>query len=473
VLAETWFGTIRTKHSVTVGKMVAPVDCEPRAERYSIHMSVRTRPRFAMALSVLAAVSCSSGGGSGTNAFGVSGSAAGAAAANQAGAGSPANAPAGAAGSVASANAGRSGASGASAGASGAPLSAAGMNAAPAAAGAPSGAGAGGAAGAAGATAGQGGVTATAGQGGAMAAGQGGATATAGSGSPPARDKKFVGNITTRGQVRTDFEMYWDQITPENEGKWGSVEATRDQMNWSPIDRIHDYAVAHGILFKQHNFVWGSQQPSWLSGLSAADQRAEVEEWIRLFCERYPDVALIDVVNEPPPHTNPVYMNALGGAGASGYDWIVQTFKWARQYCPKAILILNDYNTIEYANDNSHFIDIVNKIKAAGAPIDAIGAQAHDAYKLSNATVQGFVDKLAATGLPVYITEYDINLASDSDQQKVMSTQFPMFWNDKHVAGITLWGYLVGATWEANTGLLNTNGTPRPALSWLKDYLKR
>src|SRR5260370_35973126 len=106
-------------------------------------------------------------------------------------------------------------------------------------------------------------------------------------------------------------------------------------------------------------------------------------------------------------------MNGIGGAGASGYDWIVNAFKWARAACPNAILILNDYNNIEYSADNTHFIGIVTAIKAAGAPIDAIGAQAHDAYKLPTSTVKGFVDKLGATGLPVYITEYDINLADD------------------------------------------------------------
>ena len=30
---------------------------------------------------------------------------------------------------------------------------------------------------------------------------------------------KFVGNITTRGQVRSDFGQYWNQITAENECK--------------------------------------------------------------------------------------------------------------------------------------------------------------------------------------------------------------------------------------------------------------
>jgi hypothetical protein len=27
---------------------------------------------------------------------------------------------------------------------------------------------------------------------------------------------KYVGNIDTRGQIRSDFTMYWNQITPEN-----------------------------------------------------------------------------------------------------------------------------------------------------------------------------------------------------------------------------------------------------------------
>jgi endo-1,4-beta-xylanase len=182
---------------------------------------------------------------------------------------------------------------------------------------------------------------------------------------------------------------------------------------------------------------------------------------------------LIDVVNEPPPHTTPSYTNGIGGAGSSGYDWIVNAFKWARAACPNAILILNDYNNIEYSTDNSHFISIVNAIKAAGAPIDAMGAQAHDAYKLSTTTVQGFLDKLSSsTGLPVYITEYDINLADDTQQQTVMQSEFTMFWNDSNVKGITLWGYIVGATWETNSGLMTSSGTMRPAMSWLVNFLK-
>ncbi|MET0389862.1 MAG: endo-1,4-beta-xylanase [Polyangiales bacterium] len=360
---------------------------------------------------------------------------------------------------------------GRSAGQAGASASGGAGSAATAGAGAAAGAGA--SASVAGASAQAGADAASAGQAGGVVAGTSasGAGAPAAGSSAPTPGKKFVGNITTRGQVRPDFVMYWDQITPENEGKWGSVEGTRDQMNWAPLDAVHAYAKANNLPFKQHTLVWGSQQPGWLEGLSADEQRAEVEEWIRLFCERYPDTQLIDVVNEPPPHTMPVYMEALGGAGSSGYDWIVQSFKWARQYCPNAILILNDYNNIEYGGDNTHFLEIVNALKSAGAPIDALGAQAHDVFKLPVDTVRGFLDKLADTGLPVYISEYDINLASDDEQRKVMEAQFPLFWEHEHVAGITLWGYVAGATWRTDTGLMQDGGAKRPALTWLLEFL--
>lgn len=313
------------------------------------------------------------------------------------------------------------------------------------------------------------GGTASAGSsaGGASAGTGTGGTAGAGGGTL----KKFVGNITTNNAVRDGFAKYWTQITPENEGKWGTVEPTRGNRNWTNLDKIYKYTQDNGIVFKHHVFVWGSQQPSWVSTLSAAEQQTAVKDWISAFCTRYPNTQLIDVVNEPPPHTTPGYKNGIGGDGTSGYDWIVNAFKWARASCPKAVLILNDYNNIEYADQNAHFIDIANKVKAAGAPIDGLGAQAHDAFKIPTATVKSYIDKLAATGLPVYITEYDIDLADDAQQKSVMQEQFTMFYTHPNVKGITLWGYIVGATWRPNTGLQQANGTMRPAMTWLMGYL--
>ena len=45
---------------------------------------------------------------------------------------------------------------------------------------------------------------------------------------------------------------------------------------------------------------------------------------------------------------------------------------------------------------------------------------------------------------------------------------------NEHIAGITLWGYIYGATWttNGNSGIIR-DGKDRPAMTWLKDYLSK
>jgi GH35 family endo-1,4-beta-xylanase len=275
-----------------------------------------------------------------------------------------------------------------------------------------------------------------------------------------------VGNITTGGQVRSDFIQYWDQLTPENEGKWGSVEGTRDQYNWGGLDAAYNYAKQNGIPFKQHTFVWGAQSPGWINNLSAADQRAEIEEWIRDYCTRYPDTEMIDVVNEATPGHQP----AGYAQNAFGSNWITSVFQLAQQYCPNSILILNDYNVLRW--NTTEFINMATPAINAGV-VDAIGAQAHGLETQSLSELQTNLNRIAALGLPIYVSEYDVANTNDQQQLSIMQQQFPVFYNHPSVAGITLWGYVVGRTWVNGSGLIQDNGTPRPAMTWLMNYLGR
>ncbi|HET7811511.1 MAG TPA: endo-1,4-beta-xylanase [Steroidobacteraceae bacterium] len=276
----------------------------------------------------------------------------------------------------------------------------------------------------------------------------------------------FVGNITTNGQVRSDFIRYWNQITPENEGKWGQVEPNRDQYNWAGLDAAYNYAQQNNIPFKQHTFIWGAQAPSWINNLSASEQAAEIEEWIRDFCARYPNTKLIDVVNEAIPSHQP----AAFARNAFGDNWIIRSFQLARQYCPNAILVLNDYNVLSW--DTDAFINLARPVVAAGV-VDALGAQGHGLESWSVSDIRSRLDRVAALGLPIYITEYDVARTNDQEQLNIMRTQFPMFHDHPSVAGITLWGYVVGSTWVNGSGLIQSNGTQRPAMTWLMQYLGR
>jgi endo-1,4-beta-xylanase len=286
---------------------------------------------------------------------------------------------------------------------------------------------------------------------------------------------KFVGNITTYDSVDTDgriFADYWDQISPENAGKWGSVQSSGGSaFNWRTLDAIYSYTEEHGIIFKEHTFIWGNQQPG------GSISESQVRTWIQEFCSRYPNTRLIDVVNEPPPHTEPSYANAIGGGTNGSWQWIINAFTWAREACPNAILILNDYNIIEWSGDNSRFISLVQTLQAAGAPIDAIGAQAHDLDHgaVSFNTVQSLFAKLHDdTGLPVYITEMDISTSDDNAQLSKYEQYFPLFYESSYVPGITIWGWIYGKTWSPapQSGLIR-DGRFRPAMTYLMQQLGR
>jgi endo-1,4-beta-xylanase len=94
----------------------------------------------------------------------------------------------------------------------------------------------------------------------------------------------------------------------------------------------------------------------------------------------------------------------------------------------------------------------------------AVGAEGHDAYKRSSSTVSAYIaDIVSQTGLRVYISQLDIGVGDDSQQAAIMKALVTMFWNDSNVLGITYWGYFVGKTWRANTGLMRDDGTMRPA----------
>ena len=194
---------------------------------------------------------------------------------------------------------------------------------------------------------------------------------------------KFLGNITTgwNSDMDTDgfiFADYWNQVTPENATKWGSVEGDRQgKFNWGGADKAAKYAKEHGFPFKFHTLVWGSQYPNWMNNLSTEKQYEAIVEWMDEAKKHYPDLPVIDVVNEAiSSHAPAPYKAALGGDGKTGYDWIIKAFQMAHERWPDAVLVYNDYNTFQWNTDQ--FIDLVRTIRDAGAPVDAYGCQSHD-----------------------------------------------------------------------------------------------
>ncbi|MBN1953269.1 MAG: endo-1,4-beta-xylanase [Bacteroidales bacterium] len=298
---------------------------------------------------------------------------------------------------------------------------------------------------------------------------------------PPLADglEKFLG-CSFGPDSKIDFEGYWNQVTPGNGGKWGWVEGTRDVMSWTDLDEAYQVAMDNDFFYKHHVLVWGSQQPSWLAALDSAEQRAELEEWFSAVAERYPDLDMIEVVNEPlhaPPDANHEggYIGALGGSGETGWDWIIEAFRMARSaFTDTTMLMINEYSIMNDVQNTEDYMEIIRLLMAEDTLIDAIGFQAHGfSHTASNATYLRNIDSLASTGLPIYVTELDIDGNTDLQQVHGYMNLFPLFWEHPAIKGITLWGFRP-AMWRGDEGayLIDEYGVERPAMLWLRAYLK-
>ncbi|WP_295803404.1 endo-1,4-beta-xylanase [uncultured Microbulbifer sp.] len=281
--------------------------------------------------------------------------------------------------------------------------------------------------------------------------------------------QKFFGTAIEHADDYNQLTTYFDQVTPGNSGKWGSVEATRDSMSWTDLDTAHTFAGDNGLAFKYHTLFWGQQQPGWLDGLSAEEQRAEIDEWLAAVAERYPDLAMIDVVNEP-LHAPPAYKDALGGDGETGWDWLITAFELARAHFPESKLILNDYNILNLADATDDYLALVELLQSRGL-IDGVGVQAHFLEQSLAADVKANLDTLATAGLPIYVSELDINFADDARHANKLRDLFSVFWEHPAVAGVTHWGYLQGHMWRSEAWLLASDGSERAGLQWLNCYL--
>jgi len=307
---------------------------------------------------------------------------------------------------------------------------------------------------------------------------------------------KFLGSAWSPGNASINFLNYFDKVTPENAGKWGSAEPTRDVFNWGDLDTAYALAKNNGLPFHFHVLVWGNQQPNWIDELPVEEQAEEIREWFAAVAARYPDIDFLEVVNEPlhdPPCTRENggggYCDALGGRGTADerakdpnreWLWILNAFRMAKQYFPNAQLMLNDYSIENETPQTTRYLQIIGMLKEEGL-IDIIGVQGHAFSQGEPApmpTYRANLDRLANADLPIHVTELDVDGTEDAVQLAGMQKIFPLYWEHPAVEGITLWGYKQNSHWRNAQGAwlvwsqTGSEGAHRPAMDFIIKYVQ-
>jgi endo-1,4-beta-xylanase len=263
-------------------------------------------------------------------------------------------------------------------------------------------------------------------------------------------------------------------ITPENEMKWDSTEPTRNVFSFDRADTIVAFAAQNGMQVKGHTLVWHSQLPSWVADIhDATDLRNALINHITQVALHFRGrVIAWDVVNEAVADgvsslRPTVFQQLLGDR------YIDDAFIAAHAADPYARLYYNDYGAEGKGTKSDFVYNLVQGMLARGVPIHGVGLQMHTGptdISPSAADVASNMQRLAALGLDVMITEMDVQICN-SDLQ----TQSRRFHDV--VAGcvaqpfcraVTVWGLPDKYSWRNG----QTCATPRPLL-FDDDYMPK
>ncbi|GAA4882309.1 endo-1,4-beta-xylanase [Kitasatospora terrestris] len=241
-------------------------------------------------------------------------------------------------------------------------------------------------------------------------------------------------------------------VTPGNEMKWDTVEAGQGSFNYGPGDRILAYGQANGMKVRGHTLVWHSQLPSWVSSLPTSQVQAAMRNHVTNEVTHYKGKLYAwDVVNEPFNEDGSYRTDAFYNAMGSGY--VADALRTARAADPDVKLYLNDYN-IEGQNAKSDAMyNLAKTLVSQGVPLDGIGFQAHFVLGQVPSTFKANLQRFAALGLDVAITELDdriqlpataANLTQQAnDYVNVVNTCLAV----SRCVGVTQWGVGDADSW--------------------------
>jgi endo-1,4-beta-xylanase len=293
------------------------------------------------------------------------------------------------------------------------------------------------------------------------------------------------------------YTNFWNSVSAGNPTKWKSVETNQGEYDFEGFDYLYKWTKSRGMPFYWHTMIWGASSalPSWFSGLSEADSKQELDDFLSAVSTRFPNIDGIQTVNEiygegtadAHQSNTTLLKNQFGGAGSTGYDWLIYLFQRARHYFPNAKLWLNDFGILSNATKRQAHIDACNILKNNGNLIDAVGCQSHyfNLNQMTATTLQNSLDDITTqTGLPIMITELDLSgydydnggVDSEALQRERYERLFPILWNHSNVERITIWGYILGETWRHDqghiTGFIDREGNnKRSALTYLEEFM--
>jgi uncharacterized protein (TIGR03437 family) len=275
-----------------------------------------------------------------------------------------------------------------------------------------------------------------------------------------------------RGALQTLF----NKVVTENALKWPPFES----WGRAQADFMLPWFAANGIaMVRGHNVIWPGAQylPTDVQNMlttqpvDPAALRARVNQHIAdVMTYTKGKVTEWDVLNEP--YTNKDLQAVLGDPEMTSW------FRQARAADPNVKLYINDYSILESGGyDLQHingYAGIIQSMLSSGAPIDGIGLQSHfDSNLTAPSRVLEVIDKFAAFGKDLQVTEFDVSIADEQVQADYTRDFLTVCFSHPAMKGFMIWGFWEGAHWKPQAAMIRLDWSTKPNYDAWNDLIYR
>jgi endo-1,4-beta-xylanase len=271
-------------------------------------------------------------------------------------------------------------------------------------------------------------------------------------------------------------------------GMWGP------NFSWTRTEQALDWLDANNLPARGHYLSWAtwSGDDAWGTSQNINTLPQRILDHIS---DKLPTVGTRvfewDVINHPVGWLNDTYENRLESAGlyAEGLDFYAEMINHAREIVGRPTeqgglggaampLWINEDDIISGGARANDYERIIDYLIANGASPDGIGFQGHFIQEWGRVTssspqqVYNRIERFADKGLPLRVTEFDIDVGTNEAWQgQLMHDYLTVMFSHPAMEAITLWGFWEGSHWMPNAALYRDDWSEKPSLAAYQDLV--
>ena len=285
--------------------------------------------------------------------------------------------------------------------------------------------------------------------------------------------KFLVGEDPNTPKYRETVKRLFNKVTIESDLKWPHWE---DPDNLPLALAAVRWLRGNGFSVRGHCLIWAGW--SWMPDdiYDIKDDREALQERVTEHLRDEAsalkgDLTEWDVVNEP------YWYDEL--QRRLGKDAMVRWYQLVHRIDPAARLYINEYGILSYSSGYgdsrlTEYESTIRFLRENAAPLHGVGVQGHFSWHLTPPTaVLERLDRLSALGMPIQITEFDVDITDEKQQADYMRDFMTAVFSHPAVNGIIMWGFWEGRHWRPDSALFRLDWSAKPCGEVWQDLVFR